>query len=219
MSSKVVVFGTGNVAELAHYYLTNDSDKEVVAFAVERDYLKESEKFGLPVVCFDEVEELYPPSDHMFFAPCSGTNLNRYRERIYNESKAKGYQMYSYISSKATVLTDDIGDNCFIMEDNTIQPFVSIGNNCVLWSGNHIGHHSTVRDHVFITSHVVVCGLCDINSYCWIGVNSSIRDGTVLAEGTVVAMSSNITKNTEGNTIYLGIPGKPYKKCDETIVL
>ena len=50
------------------------------------------------------------------------------------------------------------GDNCFILEDNTIQPFVSIGNNVTLWSGNHIGHDSTIDDHCFIASHVVVSG-------------------------------------------------------------
>ena len=74
----------------------------------------------------------------------TGKNLNRIREKIYNEGKKKGYDFYSYVSPKATVLTNKIGENCFILEDNTIQPFVEIGNNCVLWSGNHIGHHSKI---------------------------------------------------------------------------
>ena len=52
------------------------------------------------------------------------------------------------------------GDNCFILEDNTVQPFVTIGNNVTLWSGNHIGHDSVIEDDCFISSHVVVSGTC-----------------------------------------------------------
>ena len=145
--------------------------------------------------------------------------MNRFRERIYNEGKAKGYNFLTYVSSKANVCTEDIGENCFILEDNNIQPYTKIGNNCVLWSGNHIGHHSIIEDSVFITSHVVVCGECLIKKYCWLGVNSSIRNTCIIEEGTIVGMSASVNKNTSGNAIYLGVPAKLYKECDETIVL
>ena len=35
------IFGTFDTAELAHYYLTNDSEYEVVAFTINKEYLKE----------------------------------------------------------------------------------------------------------------------------------------------------------------------------------
>lgn len=215
----IILFGTGNIAELAYYYLINDTSCNVVSFTIENNFLKEDTKFGLPVVPFEDLEKKYHPDKYLLFAPCSGTNLNRFRERIYYEGKKKGYSFYTYISSKASVFTKDIGDNCFILEDNTIQPYTKIGNNCVLWSGNHIGHHSTIEDHVFITSHVVIAGLCLIKKYCWIGINSSVRDRSILGEGTVIAMSSSVTKNTEGNAIYMGVPAKLYKPCDTTINL
>jgi len=219
-TNDILIFGIGNVAELAYYYLKNDTKLNVKAFVVERDFMPEIKtKFELPIVSFEELEKDYSPKEYLLFAPCSGTNLNKFRERIYNEGKQKGYSFYTYISSKASVYTDEIGDNCFILEDNTIQPYTKIGNNCVLWSGNHIGHHSIIEDHVFITSHTVIAGLCLIKKYCWIGINASIRDSTILSEGTVVAMSSSVTKNTDGNAIYMGIPAKLYKTCDDTIVL
>ena len=218
-SKKVIIFGIGNIAEVAHYYLTNDTDHQIVAFSCEKSFLVGSDKFGLPVVAFEGLETLYPPADYLLFAPCSGTNLNRYRERIYNEGRAKGYSFLTYVSSKANVYTEDIGENCFILEDNTIQPYTKIGNNCVLWSGNHIGHHSTIEDHVFITSHVVVSGSCLIRKYCYLGVNAALRDNIVLEEGTVVGMSASVNKNTNGNAVYIGVPAKLFKKCDETIIL
>jgi len=219
MSKKIIIFGSGNVAEVAYYYLLNDSNHEIIAFSCEKEYITNKDKFNLPVVPFEDIEKIYPPSEFYLFAPCSGNHLNRYRERIYNEGKKKGYNFISYISSNANVFTKDIGENCFILEDNTIQPYTKIGDNCVLWSGNHIGHHSVIEDHVFLSSHVVICGECLIKKYCWLGVNSSIRNNLILEEGTVVGMDASVVKNTEGNAIYLGIPAKLYKKCDESIVL
>lgn len=206
--AKVVLFGVLDTAELAHFYLTHDSEHEVVAFAVNREYLKETEFKGLPVVAFEEVETIYPPQEFKFFAPMTGRGMNRNREKIYLAAKAKGYECISYVSSKATLFGNPIGENCFILEDNTIQPFTTIGNNVVLWSGNHIGHHGQIKDHVFFTSHVVMSGHCVIESYCFLGVNSTIRDYMTLAEGTLVGMAAAITKSTEAWGVYMGNPAE-----------
>ncbi|WP_247234969.1 acetyltransferase [Telluribacter sp. SYSU D00476] len=207
--AKVIIFGIMDTAELAHYYLQHDSEHEVVAFTVNREYLREESFRGLPLVAFEDVETLFPPQEYQFFAPMTGRNMNRNREKIYNEVKAKGYSFISYISSHATILDKSVvGDNCFILEDNTIQPFTTIGNNVVLWSGNHIGHHGQIKDHVFFTSHVVMSGHCVIESYSFFGVNSTIRDYTHVAQGTLVGMAAAITKDTEEWGIYIGNPAK-----------
>jgi sugar O-acyltransferase (sialic acid O-acetyltransferase NeuD family) len=205
--SDVVIFGIKDFSELAHYYLEHDSDHKVVAFCVNRDFLPEDGTFkGLPVVAFEEVDKIYPHGSHMFFAPMSPKNMNRDREKIYDEIKAKGYGFISYVSSKATVFENEIGENCFILEDNTIQPFTTIGNNVVLWSGNHIGHHSVIHDHVTFTSHVVMSGHCDIGAYSFFGVNAALRDGLKIAEGTFVAMASAVVSDTEAWGVYKGNP-------------
>ncbi len=206
--AKIIIFGVQDFAELAHYYLTTDSNHEVVAFAVNKDYLPENPMFqGLPVVAFEGIEAIYPPSGFSFFAPLSPQKMNKLREKVYNEIKSKGYELISYISSQATVFNNKIGDNCFILEDNTLQPFTNIGNNVVLWSGNHIGHHSTIKDHITFTSQVVLSGHCVVENYCTFGVNSTIRDGLTIAEGTFVAMGACIIKNTEAWGFYKGNPG------------
>lgn len=196
-----------DTAELAHFYLGVDSEHEVVAFCVHEKYISDSQFKGLPVVPFENVEQVYPVAEYQFFAPMTGKKMNQLREQVYNDIKAKGYQLISYISSKATIYDGTIiGDNCFILEDNTIQPFTTIGNNVVLWSGNHIGHHSQIKDHCFFTSHVVLSGHCIVEEYCFLGVNSTIRDYTHLAKGTLVGMSASITKNTQEWGVYLGNP-------------
>ena len=208
MVKNIIIFGTGNIAEVAYYFLKNDTSHNIIGFCLEKDFIKEKTKFDLPIIEFETIQETHPSSEYLLFAPCTASNLNKFRERIYNEGKEKGYTFFTYISSKANVYTEDIGENCFILEDNTIQPYTKIGNNCILWSGNHIGHHSTIEDHVFITSHVVISGMCLIKKYCYLGVNASLRDNIILEEGTVVGMSASVTKNTEGNAIYIGFTCK-----------
>jgi UDP-3-O-[3-hydroxymyristoyl] glucosamine N-acyltransferase len=201
--SKVVIFGTGQWAELAHFYLSHDSPHDVVAFALDRDYMKGTEYKGLPVVPYDELEQQFPPHEFNMFIPMSFKKMNHLRAERYEDSLRRGYDLVSYVSSRATTFPGfECGSNCFILEDNTIQPFVKIGNNVVMWSGNHIGHHSTIGDHVMITSHVVISGCCTIEPFCFFGVNSTVRDETVVAHDTLVGMGATITKDTKEFQIY-----------------
>ena len=210
---KIIIFGINDFAELAHYYLLTDSIYEVVAFCVNHQYLPKDPIFkGLPIVSFEDVEKIFPRNEYSFFAPMAPNKMNRIRENIYNAIKQKGYSLISYISSKATVFNNLIGDNCFILENNVIQPFTTIGSNVILWSGNHIGHHSIIKNHLMFTSHVVLSGHCVINDYCILGVNSTVRDGITLAEGTFVGMSASIIRNTEEWGLYMGNPAKKSEK-------
>ncbi len=208
--ANIIIFGLRDIASLAHFYLTHDSGHEVAAFCVDGDYLPEPAVFeGKPVVAFEEVVDIYPPDDFMFFAPMSERNMNQLRAETYQRIKDLGYRFISYVSSHATVFPEaQIGENCFILEDNTIQPFTPIGNNVVMWSGNHIGHHGMVGDHVFFTSHVVLSGHCVVEPYCFFGVNSTIRNAVKVAEGSLIAMSASVVKDTEPWGVYKGVPAK-----------
>jgi sugar O-acyltransferase (sialic acid O-acetyltransferase NeuD family) len=208
--ANVIIFGVADFASLAHFYLKHDTQHHLAAFSVSAEYLPPGGAFeGLPVVAFEEVEHKYPASDYSFFAPMSHRKMNRLRESVYNQIKAKGYHLISYVSSRATVWPEaQIGDNCFILEDNTLQPFTPIGNNVVLWSGNHIGHHGVIHDHVLFTSHVVLSGHCTVEPYCFFGVNATVRDGVRIAQGSLIAMAAGIIADTEPWGVYKGSPAK-----------
>lgn len=202
---KVVIFGTGDIGQLAHFYFTHDSPYEVAAFTVDRDFLKEKELFGLPVIPFEEIEKSYPPDKFDMFVALSYRNINRLRAEKYIDAKRKGYRLVSYICTKSVYWGDtEIGDNCFIFENQTIQPFVKIGNDVIIWSGNHIGHHSVIGDHCFIASHVVVSGHVTIEPYCFLGVNSTIRDGITVARECVIGAGAIILKDTMEKGVYKG---------------
>jgi sugar O-acyltransferase (sialic acid O-acetyltransferase NeuD family) len=208
--ARVIIFGLEDFASLAHYYLRNDSDHEVAAFTVTRDYMPEVPLFeGKPVVSFEELKHHYSPDDFRLFAPLSPRRMNRVREDIYRRVKEAGYRFISYLSSRATVFPETpIGENCFILEDNTIQPYTKIGDDVILWSGNHIGHHSSIGDHVMFTSHVVLSGHCTVGDYCYLGVNATVRDGLRLGVGTLVAMGACVGRDTEPWSVYQGNPAR-----------
>jgi sugar O-acyltransferase (sialic acid O-acetyltransferase NeuD family) len=205
---KIVVFGAGEIAQLANFYLTRDSPHQVVGFTVDGAYVKEPRFEGLPVVAFEDIAAEFPPGEAGMFVAVSYSQVNQVRAAKYAEAKAKGYRLISYISSKATYFGTEIGENCFIFEDNTIQPFTKIGNNVTMWSGNHFGHHSTIGDHCFVSSHVVISGGVVIEPYCFLGVNSTIRDHVRIGERTVIGMGAMVTKDCEPNSVYVGAPAQ-----------
>jgi sugar O-acyltransferase (sialic acid O-acetyltransferase NeuD family) len=200
---KAIIFGTGSIAELAHYYLTNDSEYEVVAFTATKDSIENNIFFDLPLVEFESIEEHYSPNEYEMFIAVGYVKLNQIREKFYIEAKRKGYKLLSYISSKCTNFSNMIGDNCFIFEDNTIQPFVEISNNVILWSGNHIGHHTKIESNNFIASHAVISGHCHIKEYSFIGVNATIRDGITIEKENIIGAGSLILKNTKEKEVYV----------------
>ena len=206
----IIIFGTGDIAQIANYYFDIDSNYQVVAFTVDKNYCNEATYEGKPLIAFEDLETIYPPNSYKLFIALSYAKMNKLREKKYYEAKAKGYELVSYISSKCSYLSQfKAGDNCFIFEDNTIQPFVKIGNNITLWSGNHIGHHSVIEDHNFISSHVVVSGHCHILSNCFIGVNSTLGHQVTVGKESLIGAGAIITKNTEEKSVY--VPAKSVK--------
>jgi len=178
-TSKLVIFGDQDFAHLAYEYFTHDSPYEVVAFTVDGSHMKESQICALPVVPFEELTARFPSDTHAVYVAVVYGRLNRIREEICVRVKTLGYKLASYISSRAFVWHNaTLGEHCFVFEDNTIQPFVTIGENVVLWSGNHIGHHSHIGGHCFITSHVVISGWCEIGDHCFLGVNCTLANNT-----------------------------------------
>lgn len=210
---KLVIFGDGEFAEIAYEYFQYDSLFDVVSFTVERSFMKRKDFFSLPIVEFEELEKHYNPAQHGIFVAVPSTQLNRIRTRIYKEAKRKGFTPVSYISTKAFVWRNvQLGENCFVFENNVLQLDVKIGNNVILWSGNHIGHRTTIGDNCFISSHVVISGNVKVGRNCYFGVNSTIRDYLNIADDSVIGAGAVVIKDTEPGKVYVGNPARPMEK-------
>lgn len=191
---KLVIFGLEDFADIAYEYFTNDSEYEVASFTVDRAYLIAETKSGLPVIPFDELEAHCPPSTHELYAAVAYARLNRNREEVCRGAKEKGYKLARYVSSRAFVSSNaKIGEHCFVFEGCTIQPFVSIGDNAVLWSASCISHHSRVGSHCFVSPHVAVGGWTTIEDHCFLGINSTLANNTRLGNGSWVSHGCSVS--------------------------
>ena len=200
---KLIIFGTGDFAEVVYFYFSHESKYDVVAFTADSNFIEQDKFCDIPVLDFATVSELYAPIDYDMFVAVGYQKVNDVRAQKCKEAKAKGYRLVSFVSENCINYAKSIGENCFIFEDNTIQPFVEIGNNVVMWSGNHVGHHSKIGDNSFITSHAVISGGVEIGKNCFIGVNSTIRDAINIADYTVVGAGALIMKNTKEREVYM----------------
>ncbi len=212
----IVIFGITELAQLAHYYFSHDSERQVAGFTVDAGYASEPEFRGLPLVPFDRVGETFPPDDFDLFVAIGYTDLNAARAQKCADAKARGYRLVTYVSSRASVWPDlDVGENCFVMEGNVIQPFVKIGNNVIIWSGSLVSHHVEIGDNCFIASAVTVSGGVTIGANCFIGVNATIRERVSIGRDSIIGAGALLLRDAAAGSSYLasetkssGIPSR-----------
>lgn len=208
-SKALVIVGNGEIAEMAFEYFTHDSDNEVAAFAIGQEYITADTLMERPVVPLDALAQAYPPDRYEAFVAIGDLQLNRVRRRQVEATKAMGYRLASYVSSRAFVWHDvAIGENCFILEHNVLQPFTAVGDNVTLWSGNHIGHRSVIEDDVFMASHVVVSGFCRLGRSSFFGVNAALGPHVSVGADNYIGMGAVLTASTEPDGIYQGNPAE-----------
>src|SRR4051794_1527514 len=206
--ARLIVFGTGSFAQVARFYFDRDSEHEPVAYAVDEP---PGDSFdGLPLHPFAEIAERHPPDTCKMFVAVAYGRGNHLRAEICARARALGYELVTYVCSKATAWGDTLmGDNCFVFEDNTIQPFVTMGDGVVLWSGNHIGHHARLGDYVFVTSHVVIAGHTSVGDHTFLGVNATLRDGIAVGRDNTIGAGALIMKSTADGEVYVPARTQP----------
>lgn len=203
MSKNLIIFGTGDFARITRYYLESDSDFKIIGFTANKSLIKEKELDGLPVIPFEEIIDTHPPNKFSIIICVAFSEINKKRARIFEQVKNKGYELESYIHSSTKIWDNcEIGENCLIFENNTIQPLVKIGNNVIIQSGNVISHNTTIKDHCFITSSVSIAGHVTIEEYSFLGMNCTVRNRIKIGKECIIGAGAVILKNTKNKQVY-----------------
>jgi sugar O-acyltransferase (sialic acid O-acetyltransferase NeuD family) len=210
MSQKpLIVFGAGELAEVAAYYFEKDAGRRIAAFTVDGARMRDTVLADRPIVAFEDIASRHGPESHDLFVAVGYSGINLLRQQKCAAAMSKGYLLASYVSSRATVFDNvEHGWNCFILEDNTVQPFVKIGNGVTLWSGNHIGHHARIDDFAFISSHVVISGGVAVGQRTFIGVNSTINDHITIGARCVIGSASLVAKSLADESVVSAEPAR-----------
>lgn len=195
---KLLIYGSGRLAEYAAYVFENDSEYKIEGFCMERDYLLKNPQTNKEMHVFEEIEDRFSEENHFLFIAV-GNNL--VRESIYNIAKEKGIRMATYISTKASTWANlETGDNCFIDEGCVLQPFITIEDNSILFT-SQIGHHTHIGKHVLI-SGAKTGGNVHIGNHCYIGLNASIKQNLTISRNCIIGMGCIIEKNISKSSVF-----------------
>ena len=157
---KLILFGTSEVAELANFILKN-SPLLYVALLLTMSLSKKQPTWGF-LNSFSNITRSHPPNVYYLHVALSYTKLNTLRAEKFSECQNKGYIMPSYVCSRSVFWDDlSIGSNCFVLENQTLQPNVVLGDNVVLWSRN-VGHGTTIGNHTYVIT-------CCFSGHCMVG--------------------------------------------------
>jgi sugar O-acyltransferase (sialic acid O-acetyltransferase NeuD family) len=193
---RLIVFGVGELAEVAAYYFEADGGHCLTAFTVDGSHARDASFLGRPVVAFETLAGEFGPEMCDMFVAIGYSGINGVRQAKCLAARARGYKLASYVSNRASVASNvRIGWNAFILEDNTVQPFVTIGDGVTLWCGIHIGHHAAIGDFVFISSHVVISGGVQVGERTFIGVNATTNDHIRIGARCVIGSGSLVVKD------------------------
>ena len=214
---KIVIFGTGDLAQRIFYYLKNSED-EVVAFSANKSNIESDKLLGLPVVGFENVEKEYPPEEFSMFIALAYSEMNKKRRKFFDEAKNKGYELYSYIHPSTKIWDEfEMGENCFILAENIIQPFVKIGDNVLIGSNNLISHNTIIEDNCFLTSNITLGGHITIGANSFVGLSATINQRVKIGEECIIGAGTLITKDVNDKEVYAENSSKKLPQSSDEI--
>ena len=218
MEKKLIIFGIGEIAEMANYYFSSYTTKKIECFTTNEEFIKENNFCKKPIVSFEKIVDNFPPNKFEMHVAISYRKLNQIREQKYSEVKKLGYSLPNYISEKSYINKNvKFGDNCFVLENQIIQKNTIIGSNVMIWSGNHIGHGTKIGDHTYLSSHIVLSGNCEIGKRCFFGINSSLADFCKIGDDCFIGMGADVSRNLKNKMSSINNSTKYFDEFDKSI--
>jgi sugar O-acyltransferase (sialic acid O-acetyltransferase NeuD family) len=193
---KLLIYGTGILAETVLFYFENDGRRKVAALTADDAFLGGQAFPGHPVVPWAEILKKYPPSEYDFFVAIGYRHYNDIRAQKCALVRAAGYSLTSFIHSSAIIAPGVLcGANALILENTVIQPFARLGDGVGLWSGSLIAHHSSIGDYCFLASQVAVSSFVTMGPNCFVGVNATLRDCLTIGERCLIGAGALVLQD------------------------
>lgn len=202
---QIVMFGAGKVADVVYRHITHAGTHEVVAFTTDAGHIPGGAAFhGKPVVAFDRLAERYPSDRYGMIVAIGYHDLNAVRRAKYEAAKAAGYQLVSFVSPRAGVGDWlEMGDNCIILDNATIEPGVRLGNNVVVWSNVLVGHHTIIEDHAWIAGQAVFGGSARLGESSFVGLGAIVGHEVELGPQTMLGAGALVTKCADPKSVFI----------------
>ena len=87
------------------------------------------------------------------------------------------------------------------MEGAILQPFSSVEDDCICWSGCIVSHESRIGKHCFLAAHSVVGGMADIGDNTFLGMNATVRDTVRVGKHCLVGAGSLVLADLDDDSL------------------
>lgn len=208
MKHKVIIFGDSLYSLFLYETLKREGCADVVAFTLNKEYIKKNEIYGVPVIPFESLDSSFNMSECEIALTIGYRKLNDNRKRIYNECKIRGYRLYTYVSKNAMCYSDDIGEGSIILPGSYIGPFVKVGKACCIHIDVWLSHDISVGDFTYIAGGTMVGGTATIGNSCFIGMSCTIKNGVHMGDRTFLGANSYLSEDSLEGKAYVGSPAQ-----------
>ena len=188
---KIIIIGNSSYADTIRYYIENDGQREVVAYAVEKEYLDAQTRNGLPLVDIDNIQDIYDATEYSIIIGIGYKNMNKIRERLFYICIEKGYEIENFIHSTAIIDKNAcIGKGNIILERVVVGPNCNIGDGNLIFIGSVLAHDDQVGNFNMFSVNVSIAGFVKIENNCFMGINSTIKNGINVPSSVLVGASA-----------------------------
>lgn len=191
----LVIVGTSTTAKTIMSFVEHYSLFNIIGFAVNRSYIKDSVYCGKPIYAIEELDKIIDKNKVYLFVAIQWNHLNADRRRVYEALKEEGYKFANLISPSAIIKGKIAGDNCWIADQVNIDFGTTIGNNCFIKINAFVADGCIIGDHCFIGAKSLIAGGCKVGKQSFIGLSSTIFDDTDVGEKCIVGACTVVKRN------------------------
>ena len=130
------------------------------------------------------------------------TKMNELREKIYTMLKKDSFSICTWISSKAIVYSDTIGEGTIILPNVMVGPGCKIGKCNFFESSVSLSHDNMIGDFNFFSTNCVLGGFAEIKNHCFMGLNCTVKSDICINDYTLLGSGSNMLNNSKRGGIF-----------------
>ncbi len=195
--NNLVIYGTTDFSKELHYYVEADHQGKVLAFVLDRQYIKENEFDGLPVLPYDELDTQYGKEEIEILVSLGYSKMNDSRRAIFDKCTNDGWKIASFIHSSVQNLASQIGMGNIVMDKADLRLNAKIGDGNIILTRTMISHDCCVGDFNYFGGDNAICGNVKIGNHNFLGSNCIVENRRVIKDYNLIGAGAYVNKDIE----------------------
>ena len=145
------------------------------------------------------------------FEACAvGIGNNGTRWEKLTALKRAGARLTPLIHPAATVSKyADLGEGSVVMANAVINPFVKIGEACIVNTASTIDHDCILQDAVHVSPGSNLGGGVEVGFQSWVGIGACVKQYLKIGSGATIGAGAAVVNDVPAHQTVVGIPARP----------